>query len=110
VWPGLGRAAEGHALADVVAAFGAETATLAGLADLEGDVVTDFEVSHVGANGGDNSGRLVAQSKGLADDDVAVAVVVEVVEVGAAEASSLYCDLDLAAARRRQLALLLRGC
>ena len=36
----------------------------------------------------------MAECQGLLDDDVAVAVVVEVVEVGAAEAGGLDGDLD----------------
>lgn len=107
--PGLGRAAEAHALADVVAALVAEEALLAGQTDLERDVVADLEVGHACADGRDDAGRLVAQGQGLADDDVAIAVVVEVVQVGAAKARGLYGDLDLVAGRCRQDALFLEG-
>lgn len=54
-------AAELHALADVVAARGAELAGLAGLADLEGDMVADGEVRDVRGDGGDDAAGLVAE-------------------------------------------------
>lgn len=91
----LGRAAKLHAAADVVAAAGAVLAVLAWQPDLESHAVARSQVLDGGADGGDGAGGLVTEGEGLADDDVAVAVVVEVVQVGAAEAGGLDGDLDL---------------
>lgn len=92
----LCRGAEVHAPADVVAAGLAIGAVLTGQADLEGDAVADLDAIGVGADGGDGAGGLVAEGHGLADEDVAVAVVAVVVQVGAAEPRGLHGDLDLA--------------
>jgi hypothetical protein len=107
---GLCRGAELHGAADVVAAGGAVLAALARKADLEGDAVTGGEVGHGRADSDDGAGGLVAEGQGLADDDVAVAEVVEVVKVGAAEAGSLDGDLDLIARGGGEVTLLLGGC
>lgn len=98
VGEGLGGTAEGHGAADVVAALAAQLARLAREADLEGDVVAGLQqvrLSHSGADGRDDAGRLVAQGQGLFDEDVAVAVVAEVVQVGTAEAGGLDGDEDV---------------
>lgn len=80
----LGRAAKLHAPADVVAADFAVLAALAGQADLEGHAVAGRQVPHGAADGDDGAAGLVAEGEGLADNDVAVAVVVKVVQIGAA--------------------------
>ncbi len=49
----------------------------------------------------------MAESEGLADPDVAVGVVVEVVQIRAAEARGLDKHLDLIRARRREILLFL---
>lgn len=59
------------------------------VADLEGRGVDG------GPDGGDDAGGLVAQGQGLLDEDVAVAVVAEVVQVGAAEAGGLDGDEEV---------------
>jgi hypothetical protein len=92
--PALGRAAELHAAADVVAPGGAELARAARQADLEGDAVAGGEAGDVGADGLDKAGRLVAERQRLEDLDVAVAEVVVVVQVGAAEAGCGDLDED----------------
>lgn len=95
MWEGLGRGAEGHGAADVVAARQAELAGAAGHADLESDAVAHGELGgRVGADARDDACGLVAEGEGLADLDVAVAEVAEVVQVGAAEAGGLYGDED----------------
>lgn len=90
----FGRGAEGHGAADVVAAAGAEGAGGAGLADLEGDAVAWLEGGwrDAAADGGDDAGGFVAEGEGLAHEDVAVAVVRVVVQVGAAEAGGFDGD------------------
>lgn len=103
----LGGATELHAAADVVTALSAVLAVLAGEADLEGDAVTSNEVGDGRTDCDDGATGLVAQGQGLADDDVAVAEVVEVVQVGATEAGGLDGDLDLIAGGRGKLSLLL---
>lgn len=103
----LGGAAELHATADVVAALSAVLAVLAGEADLEGDAVTSDEVGDGRTDSDDGAAGLVAQGQGLADDDVAVAEVVKIVQVGTTEAGGLDGDLDLIAGGRGKLSLLL---
>ncbi|KAI9163627.1 sorbitol dehydrogenase [Paramyrothecium foliicola] len=110
VGEGLGRAAELHAPADVVPRLGAELARLARLADLEGDAVAGGEVGDAGADGDNGAAGLVAEGEGLADEDVAVAVVVEVVQVRAAEAGGLNGDLDLVGRGGGKLTLFLGTC
>ncbi len=105
----LGRAAETHLPADVVPALQAQSAFAAGLPNLQGNVVADLERGHAGADSGDGAGGFMAQSDGLSDQDIAVAVVVEVVEVRAAEAGGLHGYLDLVGGERGQLTLLLAG-
>ncbi len=104
----LGRTAKLHAPADVVAADVAVLAALAGQADLEGHAVAGRQVLHGAANGDDGAAGLVAEGEGLADDDVAVAVVVKVVQVGAAETGGLNGDLDLIGSGTGQIAPFLR--
>lgn len=91
----LGRRAEGHGFADVVAALSAEGALVARQTDLEGDIVAWGEVSDFSADGGDGTGGFVAEGERLADLDVAVAEVGEVVQVGAAEACGADLDEDV---------------
>lgn len=49
----------------------------------------------------------MAEGERLPDEDVAVAVMVEVVQIGAAEAGRLDGDLDLIVWKRRELSFLL---
>lgn len=106
---GLGRRPERHGLADVVAALGAERAGAAGQADLERDGVAGREVGDGGADGGHGAGGFVAEGEGLADLDVAVAEVREVVQVGAAEAGGAYFDEDVGGGEGREGAFFLGG-
>lgn len=55
----------------------------------------------IGTNSDDGAARFVAQGKGFADKDITVAVVVEVMQIGAAETGGLNGDLDLAGSRGR---------
>lgn len=82
----LGTGAEPHRAADIVPPGAAECALVAGEADFEGDGVAWLEVGDVGADGCDDARRLVAEGEGFADENVAVAEVRKVVQVGAAEA------------------------
>jgi hypothetical protein len=94
---GLCAGAELHLRADVVAALFAEGACAAGEADFEGDAVADFEGCYFGADGCDCAGGFVAETHGRADDEVAIAAVGVVVQVGAAEAGGCDGDLDVCA-------------
>jgi hypothetical protein len=94
----LGRAAELHAATDIVPSLVAVLAALAGKTDLEGDAVAGAQGGDAIADGEDGAAGLVAEGERLADEDVAVAEVVEVVQVGAAEAGGLYGYLDFVAA------------
>ena len=88
---------------------------LAGDTNFEGNPITGPETKSpvggtredVGTDCHDGPARLVAESEGLADQDVAVGVVVEVVQIRAAEASGLDKHLDLIRARRREILLFL---
>lgn len=102
----LGRAAEAEGAADVVSPAAAVLAALARQADLEGDAVAGREARDGRADGDDGAARLVAQRQRLAHAHVAIAEVVEVVQVGAAEARRPHRDLHLVGAGRRQRALL----
>ena len=75
----LGGAAKLHLPANVVAAQLAELAAAAGLADLEGDVITYGKGRYRRPDGGHHAGGLVAQCKWLLNQDVPIPVVVEVV-------------------------------
>lgn len=83
-----------HVLADIVASLFAAVAGIARHADFQGNAIADGEVGDGRADSGDDAGGLVAQGQGLADEDVAVAVVGVVVEVAAAEAGAVNCYLD----------------
>lgn len=107
---GLGAGAEGHVPADVVPPRGAQLAGAAGQADLEGDVVAGPEVRDGGADGGDDARGLVAEGEGLADLDVAVAEVGEVVQVGAAEAGGLDVHEDVGGGQGGESAFFLGQC
>lgn len=94
---GLCGRAELHLRADVVAALFAEAALAAGEADFEGDSVADFEGCYFGADGCDCASGFVAETHWRAHDEVAIAAVGVVVQVGAAEASGCDGDLDVCA-------------
>jgi hypothetical protein len=78
---GLGRAAELHALANIVAALLAELTLLTGQADLERDAVADLECGNGGTDGRHHASRLVAKRHGLSHNDVAVPIMAKVVQV-----------------------------
>ena len=104
---GLGRAPEAHVGADIIPAGLAERALTAREAYLESHQVTWNEGVHACTDGRDRTARLVAQRQRLAHQDVAVTVVVEVVQIGAAEPRSLDGHLHLAGAWGRDAPLLL---
>jgi hypothetical protein len=91
---GLGRAPKPHVLADVVSAAFAVLAVLARQADLERDPVARLEVDDFLTNSDNGAAGLVAQRQRLAHKKVAIAKVVEVVHVRAAEAGGLDSDLN----------------
>lgn len=117
----LCAASELHLGADVVPACAAEDALPAGKADFQRDTVAYLERGDVGAEGCDCAGGFVAEAHGFADDEVAIAAVGVVVEVGAAEAGCADGDLDFCAGGRGEvsgflffvrvsLCLILLGC
>jgi hypothetical protein len=81
VWKRLGRAAKFHAFADVVSAALAVVARLARQANLERDTIAWLEVRDGGPYRDDCAAGFVAQRQRLADEDVAIAVVVVVVQI-----------------------------
>lgn len=83
----LGRAAKFHAFADVVSADLAVVASLARQANLERDAIAGLEVRDGGSHSDDCAAGFVAKRQRLADEDIAIAVVVVVVQIRAAEAS-----------------------
>lgn len=77
------RRAEAHPLAEVVATFVAEGTGAAVDASLDGDALTNLEVSlGAAANGAHDACRLVTEDKGCADGEVTVAAVAVVVDCG----------------------------
>lgn len=96
VWEGLGGASEAHGLADVVTTFGAPGTCAAGQPDLQGDFVTDLKAHHLWADGDDRASRLMAERHGFLDEDISIAIVVVVVQIGPTEARSMDCHLQLA--------------
>ena len=89
----LRRAPEHQVLADIVAAAEAIRADLAGHADFKGDAVAYSQVRDRGADGGDDSGGLMAEHERSAYLEVAVAAMVVVVQVRAADAGCEDVDL-----------------
>lgn len=77
----LGRAAKLHAFANVVSAALAVVARLAWQANLECDTIAWLEVRDGGPYSDDCAAGFVAQRQRLADEDVAIAVVVIVVQI-----------------------------
>lgn len=105
----LGRTPELHAAADVVAIGSAELALATRKADLECNAVSDSQAVGIGPDGDDGAAGLVAEGQRLAHEDVAVAEVREVVQVGAAQARGLDGDLDFGGGGGSERAVLLRG-
>lgn len=101
--------AKPHALADVVAALEAALALLAGQPHFQGHAVADAEVrgGDFGAYAHDYAGGLVAEGERFATYDVAVAEVLVVVQVGAAETGCCHCDLEFMGRGCREGALVL---
>jgi hypothetical protein len=66
-----------------------------------------LEGCYFGADGCDYAGGFVAETHRCADDEVAIAAVGVVVQVGAAEAGGCDGDLDVGACRGRDGAFLL---
>lgn len=100
--------AELHAFADIIPSRGAKLAGLTWLANFKCDMVAYGEVGDVGGDSSDDAAGLVAQSEGLPHEDVAVAEVVEVVQVGAAKPCGLDGDLDFARRKGGEFSLFLR--
>lgn len=77
----LGRAAKLHASANVVSAARAVVTRLAWQANLERDAIAWLEVGDGRPYSDDCAAGFVAQRQRLADEDVAIAVVVVVVHI-----------------------------
>lgn len=78
---GFGRASKLHSAADVVSALFAVFAGLAGQTDFESDSVSGRQALDVGANCHHGAARLVAERQGLANNNVSISVMVEVVQI-----------------------------
>lgn len=103
----LGRAPEPHATADIIPTIAAVITVTARHANLESNTVTSSQILHRRADCDNSTAGFMAEGKGLADEDVTVAVMAKVVEVGAAEAGGLDGDLDLVAGGGGELTLFL---
>ena len=90
------RAVEAHVEALVRQPLAAVAAGAAGPARRHGDPVADGEAGAAVADGDDVAGDLVAKDHRLPEPDGAEAAVVVAVQVGAADATGLDRDLDLA--------------
>ena len=77
---------EFHLFTDVIPSLLASLALLTRLPYFQRDFVPNFEVLHLRAHGYDDARGLMAEGHGLPNDDVAIAVVSVVMQVGAAEA------------------------
>jgi hypothetical protein len=85
-----------HALAEVIPALAADAALAAGDADLEGDAVADAEAGHLGPDGDDGAGRLVAERQRHAGAEVAIGKLLVVTDIGPADACCVDGNLKLA--------------
>lgn len=89
------RAPELHPPTDIIPAPLTKLARLARQAHLQRHEVPDGKPLDAGADGLDAPGGLVAEGQRLADEDVAVAVVGVVVQVGAAEGGGEDLELEV---------------
>lgn len=103
----LGRASELHLTADVVSSRIAVLARFAGLSDFQSDSVARDEVFDGISNGDDCAARFVSQSQWLLNEDIAIAIVVVVVQIRAAETCGFDGDLDLVTGRSSKISLFL---
>jgi hypothetical protein len=76
-------------------------------ANLESHFVPNFKVFNLEAYGTNDAGRLMAQRQGLLHNDVAIAVMIEVVKVRATESGGLDSNLHFIRSWRRKAAILL---
>jgi len=90
MWKALRRTPKPQRLADIISPLLTQLALSTWQPDFEGHAIASFEVSDRGADGGDDACGFMAESERFLDNDVAVAVVIEVVKVGTAET----CGLD----------------
>lgn len=100
----LRRAAEPHLFADVIPPRAAELALLARNTDFQRHAIADLEAGDGGADGCDGAGGLVTEGERFAHENVAVGKMIVVMLVGAADASGVDGDLQLAFAGRGKLA------
>lgn len=93
----LRGAAEPHAGTDIIPPLPTPLAFFARLAHLQRDLISYLPLirGHRGSDSHDDAGGFVAEGQGFADEDVAVAEVSVVVEVRAAEAGCVDCDLQV---------------
>lgn len=81
MWKRLGRAAKLHAFADVVSAALAVVARLTWQTNLERDTIAWLDVCDGGSDSDDCAAGFMAQRQRLADEDVAIAVMVVIVKI-----------------------------
>jgi hypothetical protein len=90
----LCRTPKSQRLADVIPSLLTDLALETWEANLEGYSVPDPKVGDCGANCCDNARGFMAKGKRFLDDNITVAVVIKVVQVGTAETRSFDCDLN----------------
>lgn len=91
----LGRAAEFHSSADIISALVAIFAVLAWLTDFEGDSIPSCQCRDARTNSNDRSARLMAKRQWLTNNNIAISVMVEIVQIGTTEAGGLDSNLNL---------------
>src|SRR6185437_10596868 len=96
------RAAEkAHVLAELLAAAAAIGAASARMRGADRDLVADLDARHAFADRDDDGRRLVPGNKRLAHDEAAVPALVEIVQIGTADAAGAERQQHLASTGRR---------
>lgn len=96
-------AKEMHVLAQLLASLPAIPAAAAGMRRTHRDLVAGLDARDAGTGRDDDSRRLVPGNQRLAHDETAVSSVLEIVEIGAADAARTEGEQHLSHARNRRL-------
>jgi hypothetical protein len=95
----FGTTPESHAFAQVIPALAADATLTTRDADLECHTVANAEARHLGTDGNDRAGRLVAERERHAGAEVAIGELLVIADIGPADAGCVDGDLKLADAR-----------